>query len=86
MESLPRLSEAKTDRYVGYEKSVHTEIHVFCNASEVGYGACAYLCVGNDEQVNVSLLLGKSRIAPDKKQTIPRLELQTAVVAVRIGA
>ena len=38
-----------------------------------------------DGNVNVSLVLGKSRVAPLKITTIPRLELTAAVVSAKVG-
>ena len=38
-----------------------------------------------DGNVNVSLVMGKSRVAPLKITTIPRLELTAAVVSAKVG-
>ncbi len=44
---------------------------------------CSYLrAVSASSEVHCSLLTGKSRVAPTKVTTIPRLELSAAVVAV----
>jgi hypothetical protein len=62
------------------------EIHLFCDASESGFGAVAYLRY-HDAAGNVvcSFLASKTRVAPLKVLTIPRLELQGAVLAARLG-
>ncbi|GAA50249.1 WDFY family member 4, partial [Clonorchis sinensis] len=62
----------------------HQSLHIFSDASEVGYGAVAYLRCESLQQVHCSLLMGKSRVAPIKSVTLPRLELQAAVLAVRL--
>ena len=63
----------------------YVELHLFCDASEVGYGAVAYasLCNNNGER-RQTLLFSKSRVAPLKTVFVPRLELSAAVLAVRI--
>ena len=62
------------------------QLHVFSDASDRGYGSCAYLRVGSPSgQVNCCLIIGKSRVAPTKKQTIPRLELTAAVLVCGLG-
>ena len=38
-----------------------------------------------DGNVNVSLVMGKSCVAPLKITTIPRLELTTTVVSAKVG-
>ena len=40
---------------------------------------------GEDGNVNVSLMMGKSRVASLKIITIPRLELTAAVVSAKVG-
>lgn len=59
---------------------------VFSDASEDAFGACAYarwqLSTGG---FNAKFIAAKSRVAPLKKLTIPRLELQGAVLASRLG-
>lgn len=63
-----------------------TEIHYFSDASTSGYGVCAYLkSVDLSGNIHCSFLIGKSRVAPLKLVSIPRLELQAAVVAVRLS-
>ncbi|XP_053395836.1 uncharacterized protein LOC128555987 [Mercenaria mercenaria] len=65
----------------------NTQLHMFSDGSELGYGACAYLrMVDEDGRVMCSLVLGNSRLAPMKQISIPRLELSGAVVACRMYA
>lgn len=53
--------------------------------SEYAYGACIYLRVEtSDGQVSSRLISSKSRVAPIKAQTIPRLELLGAVTAAEL--
>ena len=41
--------------------------------------------VNKEGKVNVSLLVGKSRVTPMKPVTIPRLEFTAAVLAVKLN-
>ena len=67
-------------------KDFQVEIHTFCDGSSVGYGACSYLrLVPTHDSAEVKLVFAKSRVAPVKPMTIPRLELCAAVLAVRIS-
>ena len=62
------------------------ELHHFSDASTEGYGQCSYLrLVDTSDEVNCSLVMGKARVTPLKPITIPRLELTTAVVSVRVS-
>ncbi|GFT05009.1 DUF5641 domain-containing protein [Nephila pilipes] len=60
-------------------------IHTFVDASKTAYAACIFLrsesCRGS---VTVQLLQARSRIAPMKTITIPRLELMAAVIGARL--
>ena len=69
----------------GFGKPVKCELHHFCDASMSAYGSVCYLHAVNTEgKIHCSLLLGKSRLAPIRQMTIPRLELSAAVIAVRM--
>ncbi|XP_068675312.1 uncharacterized protein [Montipora foliosa] len=58
---------------------------VFSDASEDAFGSCAYARwqLSNGEY-DVRFIAAKSRVAPLKRLTIPRLELQGAVLASRL--
>lgn len=59
------------------------ELHHFSDASTYGYGQCSYLRhLKEDGRVHCALVIGKSRVAPIKVITIPRLELTAAIVSV----
>ena len=59
---------------------------VFSDASQYAFGACTYSRQRiNDDQYQVRLIAAKSRVAPLKQLSIPRLELQAAVVASRLA-
>ncbi|GFY79413.1 integrase catalytic domain-containing protein [Trichonephila inaurata madagascariensis] len=56
-------------------------IHGFADASTAAYGAVLYAQSISEEDVSTRLLCSKSRIAPVKPITIPRLELCAIVTA-----
>lgn len=61
------------------------ELHAFGDASEKGYGACIYLrvpCTG--DSFKVSFVIGRGRVAPIKKISLPRLELLGALLCARL--
>ncbi|XP_011174462.3 uncharacterized protein LOC105206677 [Solenopsis invicta] len=61
-------------------------IQGFCDASESAYGACIYVQSVNNCQDKISsrLLCSKARVAPLKKQTVPRLELCSALLLAKL--
>ncbi|XP_063392468.1 uncharacterized protein LOC134677967 [Cydia fagiglandana] len=60
------------------------EIHTFCDSSQDAYGSCLYVRSECNGQVEINLLCAKSKVAPLKPTTIPRLELCGALVAARL--
>lgn len=80
--SVPRcyLSNRPSAQYVG------AQIHIFADASEVAFGAAAYWRFETQgHSYHCSLIFGRTRLAPIRPLTTPRLELQAAVMAVRMS-
>ena len=55
----------------------------FCDASKDAYAAVVYLRVASNNVTKVSLIFAKTRLAPTKSISIPRLELLAMVIGVR---
>ena len=86
IDSVTELGDLKIKRCIkppGTTDQGHFELHTFCDASEVGYGAVVYARYEAQGQVKVSFLFGKSRVAPLQLVSVPRLELTAAVLACR---
>ena len=60
------------------------ELHVFCDASENAYAAAVYSRVLVDNVFQTALLASKSRVAPLKPLTVPRLELCGALLGAEL--
>ena len=52
-----------------------TELHGFCDASELANAAVVYLRLATTIGTQVSLVIAKTKVSPIKRLTIPRLEL-----------
>ena len=64
---------------------VKIELHGFCDASMNADGCCVYFrFVHRSKFVKVVLVTPKSRIAPLRKQSIPKLELLSCLLLVRL--
>lgn len=70
---------------LNFGEAATAQLHHFADASEEGYGTVTYLLLRNEHsQVHSTFIMGKSRVAPLKPDTIPRMELTAAVVAARM--
>ncbi|UYV80892.1 hypothetical protein LAZ67_19002111 [Cordylochernes scorpioides] len=78
------LSEIKIPRHIWFDQTNKNEIHVFCDASRSAYAAVAYMRSEVQGRVHLSLLWSKSRLAPTRRVTIPRLELLACVLGARL--
>jgi len=88
LQNLPALTSVPVPRCYRPQsfRPVTTELHHFSDASELGYGAVSYLrFTDKTGNIHCSIVVGKSRLAPLKTISIPRLELSAAVVAVRLN-
>ncbi|XP_054713062.1 uncharacterized protein LOC129222571 [Uloborus diversus] len=59
-------------------------LHTFCDASKDAYATVVFLRVQIEDNVDVYILASKSRLAPTKGATIPRLELLAALIGARL--
>lgn len=76
---FPKLSEVAIQRFVGTSPGSSYCLCGFSDASIKGYAAVVYLRVVDAEyNVKVYLLGAKSKLAPMKQSTVPRLELCAA--------
>ncbi len=58
---------------------VSLQLHGFSDASELAYSAVVYArMVDSSQRIHVSLVMAKTKVAPLKRLTIPRLELSGA--------
>ncbi|XP_070853211.1 uncharacterized protein [Drosophila suzukii] len=84
---LPQMATFNIPRCYSPRMSFGTRIglHTFVDASEHAYSAACYLRVSQKDEVDVMLVAAKSKVTPLKPLSIPRMELQAAVMGSRLA-
>ncbi|XP_053402806.1 uncharacterized protein LOC123550418 [Mercenaria mercenaria] len=85
---LDILSNLKIPRSyfsISLSEITHLTLHVFSDASEQAIAAVGYIVGRTPSNICVGFVMGKSKVAPTKGHTIPRLELCGAVLATEIS-
>lgn len=79
--SIDSLNQVRIPRWVKTQAKVQVQLHGFADSSGSAYGCCIYLRAKQaDGKLESHLLFAKSKVAPIKAVTIPRLELAAAQV------
>ncbi|XP_045482841.1 uncharacterized protein LOC123686673 [Harmonia axyridis] len=87
IKDIPFLLDLKIPRWLVTSDAVHERwtLHVFCDASGNSYATAIFLRSESSRGVEVQLIQAKSRVAPIKQMTIPRLELLAATIGARLS-
>ena len=85
---LPLLNNIVIPRSYFQNKFVSLELHMFGDSSQDAFSAVAFLrgktVTDGGTSTELAFVFGKSRVAPMKALTIPKLELQAALLAARL--
>nr|XP_012217558.1 PREDICTED: uncharacterized protein LOC105669264 [Linepithema humile] len=84
---LPLLEGLRVPRWVtSCDPGARVEIHGFADASERAYAAVVYLRTAIGESWHTSIIAAKSKVAPTKQISLPRLELCAAALLMRLAS
>nr|CAI5863146.1 unnamed protein product [Callosobruchus analis] len=82
---IQTLNSLEIPRQVICKNPVNIELHGFADASCTAFGAVIYLrSVDSSGDIYVNLLCSKSKVAPLKSLTIPKLELSGALLLAQL--
>jgi hypothetical protein len=88
LNDLPKIEQFKVNRCLMpsvFSDLKSSQLHHFSDASRDGFGVVTYARLMDvTGQIHCSFVISKSRVAPMRQMTIPRLELSAALLAVRI--
>lgn len=82
---LPNVEKISIPRWIGTNATSHKQLHGFADASQYAYGVAFYIRVeNNDNIVQSHLVFSKTRVAPIRTATIPKLELCSAYLLAEL--
>lgn len=77
------ISKIEIPRWFGGTRESLVELHTFCDGSQIAYGAATYIRT-TGEKTKVSLMMAKTRVAPVKQLSTPRIELCAAELGAEL--
>ncbi|XP_053685875.1 uncharacterized protein LOC128735413 [Sabethes cyaneus] len=85
-DSLQQLDQLRIPRcyFRSSNDLTRLQIHLFVDASETAYAAVVFFRLETDRGIEVALVGAKTKVAPLKTLSIPRLELKAAVLGIRL--
>ena len=84
--TLENVTVPRSYKPKDFGKNITYSLRHFSDASESGYGQASYLRMENENgDIHCCLIVGKSRVAPVKYVSIPKLELNAATLSVKIS-
>lgn len=83
--NMTKIENFSFPRWIGYAKNQPIQIHGFSDASRRALAAAVYVkTIDSNGQSRTALSSSKTKVAPLKRLTIPRLELSAAVLLVKL--
>ncbi|XP_023316217.1 uncharacterized protein LOC111694003 [Trichogramma pretiosum] len=79
--TLDDVTNIRVPRWFGASESSTWHLHAFADASKRAYAAALYAVIPSK---SCQLIVAKTKLAPTKVQTVPRLELCAAALLVRL--
>ncbi|XP_017485587.1 PREDICTED: uncharacterized protein LOC108374125 [Rhagoletis zephyria] len=84
-DSMCQITNLQIPRWLQLSDDNHVELHGFADSSELAYSDAIYLWVRRpDGIIYTNLIAAKTRVAPVKQVTLPRLELCAAQLMVKL--
>lgn len=84
-EALPQLSQLRIPRWLGMRDASKPTLLGFCDASTKAYAAVIYIHVNPEGSPSqMAIVASKTRVAPVKEISIPRLELAAAQLLAKL--
>ncbi|XP_066595392.1 uncharacterized protein [Prorops nasuta] len=84
IDKLPGIEDLRVPKCIFIQACIYWSLHGFCDSSEVVYGACFYVCSHNSQERTNRLVCSKTRVAPIKCLSLPRLELCGALLLAEL--
>lgn len=85
--NIDELEKIRIPRWFGMTNHSHLQLHAFADSSGKAYGGVVYLRIQHpNNEIECHLIAAKSKVAPIKQITIPRLELAAAHLAGKLLA
>ncbi|XP_065368859.1 uncharacterized protein LOC135961295 [Calliphora vicina] len=78
------IDSIKLPRWIQYFPGCQIEFHGFCDSSELAYASTIYVRIEIGNKTWTNLLVCKTKVAPVRKPSLPRLELCGAVLLAKL--